>query len=63
METLLLVGLVATVLMTTAWHLVTQRPQQPQIIAIQVVPAEAHGTGCLPLLFLVLFLIVVLMAG
>jgi hypothetical protein len=53
METLIIFGLVAAVLVTTAWSLLGQRPQPPQIIYVQAAPPEAGGTGCLPLIVLI----------
>lgn len=53
METLISFGLAAAVFVTTAWSLLGQRPQPPQIIYVQAAPTQASGAGCLPLIILI----------
>jgi len=60
METLILLGLAMTVLFTAMGSLLPSRAQPPQIIYVQAAPAEPSGTGCLPLLILVGFVLTVI---
>lgn len=54
MNSLLLIGLVAAVLVTAAWRMVAQQPSPPQIIVVQAAPtAPEGGAGCMPLILLV----------
>ena len=54
METLILIGLAAAVLLTAIGSLATSQPEPPQIVYVQALPTETPGgTGCLPLLILV----------
>jgi len=60
METLILLGLATTILFTAMGSLLPNRAQPPQIIYVQTVPTEPSGTGCLPLIFLVGFILTVI---
>jgi hypothetical protein len=62
MPTTILVGLVAAALLAAVARLVIRTPQPPQIIYVQVAPAEpqAQPGGCLPLLVLLLVVLVAL---
>lgn len=61
MPTTIIVGLVAATLLAAVARMAFRTPQPPQIIYVQVAPAEeqAQSAGCLPLL---LILIVILAA-
>jgi hypothetical protein len=55
MSTTILIGLVAAVLFAVVMRMFASQPQPPQIIYVQVTPAEPSSpTGCLPLLVLLL---------
>lgn len=58
MPTMILAGLVATVLLAAVAGMVMPTPQPPPVIYVQVAPAEPpeQSTGCLP--FLILLLVV-----
>lgn len=52
MNSLIVLGLVAVILVAVG-HMLTPQARPPQIIYIQTTPAEAGGgAGCLPLLIL-----------
>lgn len=54
MNTTILIGLVAAVLLAAVGRLVQPQPQSPPVIYVQIPSAEPAGdTGCLPLLILV----------
>ncbi|MEI8167436.1 MAG: hypothetical protein WCG26_13730 [Chloroflexales bacterium] len=53
MNTLIIIGLVATVILTAVGRMVTPQAQPPQIIYVQAAPTETAGAGCLPLIMLI----------
>lgn len=54
MNTVIVIGLVAAVLLVAVGRIGSPQPQPPQIIYVQVAPVEsAGGVGCLPLVILV----------
>lgn len=53
MNTVIVIGLVAAVLLVAVGRIGSPQPQPPQIIYVQVAPVESAGGGCLPLVILV----------
>lgn len=57
MEYLIMLGLTVAVLIAAISSLFRQRPQRPQIIYVQPAPLEPDGSGCLPLIILIAFIL------
>lgn len=62
METLILAGLLAALLISVIGGLLRRRPAAPQIIYVYTPDAPTGGAGCLPLIVLVVVVLLIIMA-
>jgi hypothetical protein len=64
MNTIILIGMVATVILATVGRMVAPQAQLPQIVFVQAAPdEEMGGVGCLPLIILVAVILLAIRFG
>ena len=64
MNTMILIGLAAAVILAAVGRMVAPQAQMPQIVFVQAVPEEGTGrAGCMPLIILVAVILLVMRFG